>query len=572
MKAALLWAAGIAASLGAHAALFAFLALATEPDPLEAEPQASGRIKMTSYEVPQSKAAPQETKGEAQNAETAAGQNLGQGPVRTETAEAQPLAQPPQQAVDPAGARTAAQLPDNTAIAEIRNEVVVEASTASGAPIPALRAEGELAKADPLTSEPIAPQAPPPATAASQPSAPPATTIATTQPPQTAVENAATPLAPHAPEALSLASNPPPATTAEAATLPKIVLASASAPTQALGPTAPNAGPVPASSLVAEASSQISPDAPVAEAKAPPAAAAPRRAPDAPAASQPPLDAPSASQPPLNAPVVTAATGWSGAATTFDPASLAAVQSFMRPLDTPSDDSARDGIAQILSAAPCSRVAATFIPETGTLELRGHIPDDSLREPLLNAIRRQLGESIPVGGSMLVLPSPQCDVLSQLETLGLPQSQGQHKDPMQIGAITQINTFDYGVGERVIVEMRSPDYPAYVYVDFFDVDDRVLHLRPNQWENVELHSPDTPLEIGADRDGQTSVKLIVSPPYGQELAIAYATSIPLYDGLRETIEPAESYLDYLRTRIAELKAENPDYKGEWVYMFIQTHQ
>ena len=554
MKSALFWIAGISASLGAHAALFAFMAFATKPEPLEAEPQASGQIKMTSYEVPQSKAEPQETKGEEQNAESAEGQNLGQGPVRTETAAAQPLAQPPSAEVDPAGDTATALTPDNTAVAEIKNDTVVEANTASGAPTPALRAEGAIAKADPVSSESLRPQAPPPvtiaATQANTETASPAVSIM--QPPQAAVENVATAIAEARPE------------TAEAAQaeLPKTLLASAAAQSQPLGPTAPNAGPVPASSLIAEASSQISPDAPAAEAKAPPATTAPSRAPDAPTATQPPLEAP----------VLTAATGWSGEATSFDPASLAAVASFMRPLDTPADDSARDGISQILSAVPCARVAATFVPETGTLELRGHIPDDSLRDPLLNAIRSQLGESIPVGGSMLVLPSPQCDVLSRLENLGLPQSQGQHRDPMQVGASTQLSTFDYGEGERVIVKMRSPDYPAYVYVDFFDVDGRVLHLRPNQWEDVELHTPDTPIQIGADREGQTSVKLMVSPPFGQELAIAYATSEPLYEGLRETIEPAEPYLAYLRTRIAELKAENPDYKGEWVYMFIQTHQ
>jgi len=563
MKGAVIWTLGVVASLGAHAGLFAFLAFATKPEPIEAEPQASGRVKMTSYEVPQSKAEPQEIKGEAQNAENAAGQNLGQGPVRTETAAAQSLAQPPQPAVDPSGDRATAQAPENTAIAEIRNETVVAANTAQGAPTPALRAEGAQAKADPVASEPLAPQAPPAETQAPEvaTSQPLQAAVSTAQPVQAAVANTATPLAISPPAATAITSSPPASAPTEAAALPKTLLASATAPAQPLGPTAPNAGPVPASSLISEAGSQISPDAPAAEAKAPPAAPAPSRAPDAPAATQPPLDAP----------VVTAATGWSGNTTSFDPASLAAVQSFMRPLDTPSDNSARDGISQILSAVPCARVAATFIPETGTLELRGHIPDDSLREPLLNAIRAQLGESIPVGGSMLVLPSPQCDVLSRLENLGLPQSQGQSRDPMHVGATTQLSTFDYGEGERVIVKMRSPDYPAYVYVDFFDVEGRVLHLRPNQWEDVELHAPDTPIEIGADREGQTSVKLIVSPPFGQELAIAYATSEPLYEGLRETIEPAELYLDYLRTRIAELKAANPDYKGEWVYMFIQTH-
>jgi len=453
MKAALLWTTGLTASLGAHAALFAFLALATEPDPLVAEPTQSGKIKMTSYEVPQSKAAAQEAKGEAQEASAAQGQAPGQGPVRSDTASIQPLP----------SERPSALTPDNTAITEIRNETVVEASISTGAPA-----------------------------------------------------QATTPL-------------------------PTSVLA-----------TAPNAGPAPASSLITEASAQISADGAEAQAKAPPAQPAPSRIPDA--------------------PTISAATGWSGD-TTFDPTSLAAIQSFMQPLDASQRaDTPRDAISQLLASVPCARLAATFIPETGTLELRGHIPDNSIRAPILAAIQQQLGESIPVGGSMLVLPSPQCDVLSRVESLGLPQSQGQQRDAKELGAITQLSTFDYSQGERVIVRMHSPDYPAYVYVDFFDVDGRVLHLRPNQWEGVELHAPDTPLEIGADRGGRTSVKLIVQPPYGQELAIAYASSAPLYEGLRDTIEPAEPYLDFMRERIAALKAEDPDYRGEWVYMFIQTRE
>ncbi len=65
---------------------------------------------------------------------------------------------------------------------------------------------------------------------------------------------------------------------------------------------------------------------------------------------------------------------------------------------------------------------------------------------------------------------------------------------------------------------------------------------------------------------------MVSPPFGRELAVAYASTVPLYEGLRAPIEPAEPYLACLRGRIAELKAENPDYKGDWVYMFVETHE
>ncbi len=552
MKAALLWTTGLTASLGAHAALFAFLAIATEPDPLIAEPAQSGKIKMTSYEVPQSKAAAQEAKGDTQAATDAESQALGQGPVRNDTATAQPLPQSVQPAEAPPSERPSALTPDNTAIAEIRNETIVEASTGSGAPTPALRAEGSQAKAAPPPAEALTSTAPPPATTASAAQGTPLTASQAPQPAQAAL----------APSTATVAATATPVAQTAATPLPTTLLASASANAPAIGPTAPNAGPVPASSLITETSAQISADGAESEAKAPPAQPAPSRAPDA----------PTAEQPPLNAPTISAATGWSGD-TTFDPTSLAAIQSFMQPLDASQNaDTPRDAISQLLASVPCSRLAATFIPETGTLELRGHIPDDSIRAPILTAIRQQLGESIPVGGSMIVLPSPQCDVLSRLENLGLPQSTRQANDPKELGAVTQLTSFEYGEGERVIIRMKSYDFPAYVYVDFFDVDGNVLHLRPNQWEPLQFYEPGANITVGDDGSGQPAIKLIVRPPFGRELAVAYASSEPIYEGLRDTIEPAAPYLAYLRTRIAELKAEHDDYKGDWVYMFVETHE
>lgn len=541
MKAALFWATGLTASLGAHAALFAFLALAAEPDLLIAEPAQSGKIKMTSYEVPQSKAAPQDAKGDAQAVGETEGQALGQGPVRTETATDLPLPESVQPAERPASEHPSAITPDNTTIAEILNDTVVEAASASGAPMPAMRAEGAQAKATPPPAESLASSAPPPVTAAAA---------------LTGTQISATPAA------VPVLASQPPAAQTQATPLPATLLASASTDAPALGPTAPNAGAVPASSFITETSAQISADSAALAAKAPPAQAAPSRAPDAPIADEPPLDAPT----------ISAATGWSGD-TTFDPASLAAIQSFMQPLDASQRaDTPRDAISQLLASVPCARLAATFNPESGTLELRGHIPDDSIRAPILTAIRQQLGESIPVGGSMIVLPSPQCDVLSRLENLGLPQSTKQANDPKELGAVTQLTTFEYGEGERVIIRMKSYDFPAYVYVDFFDVDGNVLHLRPNEWEPLQFYEPGANITVGDNGEGQPAIQLIVRPPFGRELAVAYASSEPLYEGLRDAVEPAEPYLAYLRDRIADLKSEHSDYKGDWVYMFVETHE
>ena len=66
-------------------------------------------------------------------------------------------------------------------------------------------------------------------------------------------------------------------------------------------------------------------------------------------------------------------------------------------------------------------------------------------------------------------------------------------------------------------------------------------------------------------------QITVGPPYGQEIAVAFAASAPLFDGLRPLSEPAAPYLTDLKSRVAEARARDPDFKGEWVYFMVVTH-
>jgi len=75
---------------------------------------------------------------------------------------------------------------------------------------------------------------------------------------------------------------------------------------------------------------------------------------------------------------VTAGLAWSGAGEdSFDPVSLAAIQSFVTEEDLRSSDAGtlRDGIADLLAQVPCARLQVAFDPVSGTLALRGHVPE-----------------------------------------------------------------------------------------------------------------------------------------------------------------------------------------------------
>ena len=271
-----------------------------------------------------------------------------------------------------------------------------------------------------------------------------------------------------------------------------------------------------------------------------------------------------------------AALAWTGEGEgPIDPVPLAAIQSFMQPADlarlTPGEDAVRDGISALLASVPCARMQTVFLPETGVLELRGHIPEEGLRNPVLAALQAQVGGAIPVADNLRVLPRPQCDVLTGIAALGLPQSTVQETDPRLVGPDAHAREYHYREGERLSFEVTTPDYPAHVYIDYYDAEGMVLHLQPNELLDITLMEPKSTLEAGMDpMTGESVFDIMVAPPFGNEIAVAFAASTPIHDTPRPVREPAGPYLDWLRTRIAEAREADPDFRGEWVYFFMST--
>ncbi|MCC0046474.1 MAG: DUF4384 domain-containing protein [Rhodobacteraceae bacterium] len=350
--------------------------------------------------------------------------------------------------------------------------------------------------------------------------------------------------APVAPRADALAALAAPAATPPSAPDPAPILAAAPVAPDAAQPLSP-AGDRPA---------EVTPEAPELALAAPPSQAAA------------PAEIPSER--------ATAALAWSGAGdAAVDPVSLAAIQSFMRPGDASQSQSnagdVRDGIGQLLASVPCARLQAAFIPETGAIELRGHVPEEGLRGPVLDALRAQVGSAIPVTDKVLILPRPQCGALAGIADTGLPQSTDQDTDERLVGENAQAREYGYSEGERLTFDLVTPDYPAYVYVDFFDADGNVVHLVPSQYAALTLQAPAERLIVGGET-GAAAFSITVGPPFGQEIAAAFAASAPLADGLRPPVEPAGPYLSWLKTAVAAARAADPDFKGEWVYFFIST--
>lgn len=281
---------------------------------------------------------------------------------------------------------------------------------------------------------------------------------------------------------------------------------------------------------------------------------------------------PKVDQSPLPATAGKATLAWAGEDTAAVSAeSLAAIAAFTQEGDlSAASAQVRDGIEGILAAVPCARLQTTFLPETGQLELRGHIPEEGLKGPVLAALRAQVGDAIPLSEELLILPRPQCGALAGIAGVGLPQSNEQLDNPKVIGADGFARNTTYFDGDAFYLEMTGADYDAYLYVDYFDKDGNVIHLQPNEFVPNELVPADAEVLVARSDGDKPALELTISAPFGQEIAAAFAASVPLYDGNRPLVEPAEPYLAFLKEQVAKARAEHADFKGEWVYFFITT--
>jgi len=180
-----------------------------------------------------------------------------------------------------------------------------------------------------------------------------------------------------------------------------------------------------------------------------------------------------------------------------------------------------------------------------------------------------IGKAITVGNDLLHLPSPQCDVLGRVASLGLPQSTDQSDDPLVVGQAAQARIERFAGGQTLSLTLQTPDYPAWVYVDYYDNAGNVLHLIPNDHVPLRRHAPESALIIGGDGEYFSALDLTISEPYGRDIIVAYATSSPLSDDVRPIAEAAGPYLEWLRERIAA-RQERDGIRGEWVYLFVDT--
>ncbi|MBB95317.1 MAG: hypothetical protein CML68_12085 [Rhodobacteraceae bacterium] len=592
----LAWPAGLIASALVNAGALAGLGLYLAPQPIVDQPRPETHLDVAAYRLDRtraSQAAPQPNRvpeGQASSDPTAAGALADAIPVTSATArppDVQPLAatpsdlapadpaDPPAQALpsaDTAGAQILATAPSFSGLSAAAPQnarlpdTAPTVSPVSDLPPPALPARSHIPA--PSVIDPARPSFAVASTAEA-----PATGLPPTRPSPEGIDptKAAAFTADAAlPEALPVDTARPASTTAIAAAVdpdPASSAQPARAEAQSATPSVNRAFPARGqASRVTFGTARLD-SAPAIAVTARPAAPEDPRAQRLSPGTAPARPLPQAEPQAVH---MQASLAFAGGDGDIDPVSLAAFQSFVAPGATQTQDTLRDGLQGLLASVQCSRLQVAFDPDTASLRLDGHIPEDGLRAGILGALQAEMGDDITVSDNMALLPRPQCGALSGISQVGLPQSTDQATNPLLIGETLHARVLDFTDGELMYFDLTAPDYDAYVYVDYYDADGNVLHLSPNADVPLIFARAETTFRVGAASQSDPGLKLFVGPPFGQEIAVAFAASTPLADQPRPIAEPAGPYLDWLKTRVAEARATDPDFKGEWVYFFVTT--
>jgi hypothetical protein len=191
-------------------------------------------------------------------------------------------------------------------------------------------------------------------------------------------------------------------------------------------------------------------------------------------------------------------------------------------------------LEEVVAGLPCARIhvegAGGRAGGIGrAVSLSGFVGSGAERDRLLALAPR--AES----ASLVVRPWPQCEaLLSFSDALARPQGLAVRiagaPSPVLAG------------GEKLVVEVTTPDFPSHLYVTYLQAGGDAVHLmQPSGLVNTAL-PPATKRRLGVP----PGPSLRISPPYGEEMIVVIASASPLFPAPRPSTEIERDYLTAFR--------------------------
>ena len=133
-------------------------------------------------------------------------------------------------------------------------------------------------------------------------------------------------------------------------------------------------------------------------------------------------------------------------------------------------------------------------------------------------------------------PWPQCEAMLTLHDV-LAKPSGLQLSVS--GGTTELRD-----GERLSIDLTTPDYPSYIYLTYIQANGDAVYLVQPQGRLPKALPPHSHLVLGNGENGQA--RFTINPPFGDEMIVAIASASPLFDGELPTTEIERDYLSRFR--------------------------
>jgi hypothetical protein len=227
-------------------------------------------------------------------------------------------------------------------------------------------------------------------------------------------------------------------------------------------------------------------------------------------------------------------------------------------------------LVQEAAHLPCSRIEV----EDGAdgPHLVGYVGPDADQAALVARARALLGE-VAIDIAAWGGPLPMCPFLNLLGDKTLPHVPRLIRLVPPVDGACKAGTGCYqdlaehrlSEGERLVLQIDTPDFESYSTVDYFTADRQVAHLMPApdlQSQMVPAAGYRNPQPAGStffigDQRADHRIIYSVDGPFGREMILSLAAKRPLFAAARPAVEPAEAYLADLRRALDASSDQRP---------------
>ncbi len=225
----------------------------------------------------------------------------------------------------------------------------------------------------------------------------------------------------------------------------------------------------------------------------------------------------------------------------------AAVETGPAPAPAPSISTSQ--VATVLGGMPCAILHASVNEKERAVTVGGYAAGPKTVEKIVSDLEGTAGVAT-LNNEIREVPRVFC------QTLELYASHWNANNDSGFGtAIGTPNTDNVFVeGERLVLDISTPTYDSWLYVDYFDHEGNVVHMMPSPGEVNNQFAKNKSFQLGEEGDiGLWEI----APPFGTELIAVLSASAPVFDGARGEVEGSSNYRTALQKRLKTL-ASSPD--------------